>query len=239
MFTICSPDDSWPLAMPLEKVESLPQPLGQQREREQSFKPFLFVGLWSECRKSDHTPERPKRDSLSTHRPSIADLFGVTDRSAAKAAVGASNRRPEIVRPQETSYQVPSNAAPAEETQKKEKCLGDRDECRVPVNQRVYSDKRLRRTAGLSRRPSIADLFGATSGSGSKKTPPKGKWSPDIPPELEISFVASSLAAPTVGTQHREVSCRGRDGEQLPFRLDLFSTVFLFLQPILVNNRYF
>ena len=95
------------------------------------------------------------------------------------------------------------------------KCYGDRGKCRVPE---VYSEARFKRDAS-SRRPSISELFGAAV---RKKDPPLcGMWiggRPDITPELEISFVASSLAPPLVGSQHREVSCRGRDGEQLPFR---------------------
>ena len=200
--------------MPLEKeVESLPQPLGQQRrerEKEQSFKPFLFVGSWSECRKTtsqtgvgDHGgQERPKRALLLSSSPaqSIAHLFRATKSSAV--------RRKSQVRSQE-------EPPPFNEDVPVTKCYGDRGKCRVPEVE-VYSEVRFKRDAS-SRRPSISELFGAATKKNSP--PPLGKWSgPDIPPELEISFVASSLAPPLVGTQHREVSCRGRDGEQLPFR---------------------
>ena len=43
-------------------------------------------------------------------------------------------------------------------------------------------------------------------------------WSPRLPSDLEISFVANSVPEPRHGVQTREVQCRGQDGETLPFR---------------------
>ena len=43
-------------------------------------------------------------------------------------------------------------------------------------------------------------------------------WSPALPADLEISFVAESVSPPQHGVQRREVVCRGQDGESLPFR---------------------
>ena len=56
--------------------------------------------------------------------------------------------------------------------------------------------------------------------STNKKTrfPGLKKWSPQLPSELEISFVASSLSPPATGIERRKVLCRGKDGEDLPFR---------------------
>ena len=48
---------------------------------------------------------------------------------------------------------------------------------------------------------------------------PEGKsWSPRLPSDLEISFVANAVPEPKHGVQTREVQCRGQDGETLPFR---------------------
>ena len=47
-------------------------------------------------------------------------------------------------------------------------------------------------------------------------TPPP--WSPILPNDLEISFVAEAEPPPLHGTQTRQVECRGQDGEALPFR---------------------
>lgn len=44
-------------------------------------------------------------------------------------------------------------------------------------------------------------------------------WPPELPSDLEISFVAESVPAPQHGTQTRTVRCRGQDGEELPFRV--------------------
>ena len=43
-------------------------------------------------------------------------------------------------------------------------------------------------------------------------------WSPALPADLEISFVAESVSPPQHGVQRRDVVCRGQDGESLPFR---------------------
>ena len=48
--------------------------------------------------------------------------------------------------------------------------------------------------------------------------PSSPPWSPVLPADLEISFVAESVPPPTHGVQRREVHCRGQDGESLPFR---------------------
>ena len=42
-------------------------------------------------------------------------------------------------------------------------------------------------------------------------------WSPELD-DLEINYIANSIAAPEHGFQRREVECRGQDGEVLPFR---------------------
>ena len=49
---------------------------------------------------------------------------------------------------------------------------------------------------------------------GLRRPPP---WSPDLD-DLEINYIANSIAAPEHGFQRREVDCRGQDGEVLPFR---------------------
>jgi hypothetical protein len=49
-------------------------------------------------------------------------------------------------------------------------------------------------------------------GGGSKS------WPPELPGDLEITFVANSVPPPEHGVQHRSVECRGQDGEELPFR---------------------
>ena len=55
--------------------------------------------------------------------------------------------------------------------------------------------------------------------SGPSPTKPEGKsWSPRLPSDLEISFVANAVPEPRHGVQTREVQCRGQDGETLPFR---------------------
>lgn len=46
----------------------------------------------------------------------------------------------------------------------------------------------------------------------------RSQWSPELPADLEISFVAESVPAPKYGVQKRDVQCRGQDGESLPFR---------------------
>lgn len=46
----------------------------------------------------------------------------------------------------------------------------------------------------------------------------RSQWSPQLPADLEISFVAESVAPPQFGVQRRGVQCRGQDGESLPFR---------------------
>ncbi len=46
----------------------------------------------------------------------------------------------------------------------------------------------------------------------------KKSWSPRLPSDLEISFVANSVPEPRHGVQTRQVQCRGQDGETLPFR---------------------
>ena len=43
-------------------------------------------------------------------------------------------------------------------------------------------------------------------------------WTPPLPADLEISFVAESVAPPQHGVQTRAVQCRGQDGEPLPLR---------------------
>ena len=51
-----------------------------------------------------------------------------------------------------------------------------------------------------------------------KGAPPPPPWSPALPADLEISFVAESVSPPQHGVQRRDVVCRGQDGESLPFR---------------------
>ena len=46
----------------------------------------------------------------------------------------------------------------------------------------------------------------------------RGSWAPELPSDLEITFVATSVSAPQTGVQRRTVECRGQDGEKLPFR---------------------
>lgn len=43
-------------------------------------------------------------------------------------------------------------------------------------------------------------------------------WRPKLPADLEVSLVESSLASPFHGSQRRDVTCRGQNGEVLPFR---------------------
>ena len=43
-------------------------------------------------------------------------------------------------------------------------------------------------------------------------------WIPELPSDIEISFVATSVPEPQTGNQRRTVECRGQDGERLPFR---------------------
>lgn len=50
------------------------------------------------------------------------------------------------------------------------------------------------------------------------KGAPPPPWSPALPADLEISFVAESVSPPQHGVQRRDVVCRGQDGESLPFR---------------------
>jgi hypothetical protein len=63
--------------------------------------------------------------------------------------------------------------------------------------------------------------------SGFRQLPPASvAWSPPLPAELEISFVAESVPRPLHGVQRRQVLCRGQDGETLPFRYLLLFTYF-------------
>ena len=57
-------------------------------------------------------------------------------------------------------------------------------------------------------------------GSAAVVPPP---WSPALPADLEISFVAESVSPPQHGVQRRDVVCRGQDGESLPFRYKLYN----------------
>ena len=53
---------------------------------------------------------------------------------------------------------------------------------------------------------------------GLNKLKSRNTWAPELPSDIEISFVASSVPEPQTGIQRRTVECRGQDGERLPFR---------------------
>ena len=53
---------------------------------------------------------------------------------------------------------------------------------------------------------------------GLKKLKSRNSWAPQLPSDIEISFVATSVPEPQTGIQRRTVECRGQDGEKLPFR---------------------
>ena len=53
---------------------------------------------------------------------------------------------------------------------------------------------------------------------GLKKLKSRNSWAPELPSDIEISFVATSVPEPQTGIQRRTVECRGQDGEKLPFR---------------------
>ena len=51
-----------------------------------------------------------------------------------------------------------------------------------------------------------------------KQLKSRNSWAPELPSDIEISFVATSVPEPQTGLQKRNVECRGQDGERLPFR---------------------
>ena len=53
---------------------------------------------------------------------------------------------------------------------------------------------------------------------GLNKLKSRNTWAPELPSDIEISFVATSVGEPQTGIQRRTVECRGQDGERLPFR---------------------
>ena len=76
---------------------------------------------------------------------------------------------------------------------------------------------RERRAGGMV--PKLPPNFIENSMGSRSRSPSGGSgWSPELPTDLEITFVANSVAAPRHGMQRRTVTCRGQDGEELPFR---------------------
>ena len=204
--------------------------------------PRCLDGSWSswsprECQECVGKQRRqlkcrqPDQDGTGEHKvieehracfsPSLCSSSSSSDYSSEVITQPAISQPSTALRPPEplTAPFVPylhvgawSECQPQQEEEPKE---GSRQDHKRGKKGRKKRKKRKNR----SKRNHVPNLPNLPVAGPPPPTKPEGKsWTPRLPSDLEISFVANAVPEPRHGVQTREVQCRGQDGETLPFR---------------------